>query len=505
MTSDDTVSSSQHSDWLNNPWLFLLGIALSVLFIWQVEYLPLLDLPQHAAQVTALKELAAGNPLFVNEFEINWFTPYLLGTGAFYVLSLLMPLTTAAKLYCTVAVAGIPLMTWALLKETGADTRWKWLAIPSGLSYAFYLGFLSYILAAPLAMGLLWLSIRYSRKPTVRSGLLIAVYALFLFFCHIVAMGFGCMVSLAWLLGKYYKDFKKLVLVCLPYVAPVPLIFIWTLIIYRTDTHAVESVLNFNAPDVKLYMFQQQLSGLDGSSDMLGWVITPLLLLLPWLAGCRWAKNPWRWAPFAAALFAFAVLPEGAFGSAFLYQRLGLFLIPMYLLAWNAPEGAGRGWVKWVVPVVISLLAVFNIARFDAYNDEAQGFVELMAEMEPGKRTAGLIEEQDSQFIGTPPFLHFGSWYQAEKAGISDFNFAFFYPVMVRYKQGVVANFDQIISWYPYDFDFDLHYGDDYDYFVIRSEQDLGLYFLRGHLEKYRKVKHVGMWSLWARTEVAEQ
>ena len=78
--------------------LFGYALVLMIAPLWFGQYLPMVDLPQHAAQIAALKQIWAGNPLFTDVFEINWFTPYLLGYMALYVLSLAMPITVATKI-----------------------------------------------------------------------------------------------------------------------------------------------------------------------------------------------------------------------------------------------------------------------------------------------------------------------------------------------------------------------------------------------------------------------
>src|SRR5688500_18356764 len=80
---------------LRNPRLFGFALALSVAPLWFGSHLPMVDLPQHAGQIAAFKELMAGNELFTGPFEINWFTPYLFGYLLLYGLSLVLPITVA--------------------------------------------------------------------------------------------------------------------------------------------------------------------------------------------------------------------------------------------------------------------------------------------------------------------------------------------------------------------------------------------------------------------------
>src|SRR5689334_1021209 len=71
---------------LGNRRLFWVVLVLSAAPLWFGQYLPAVDLAQHAAQVAALKQVLAGNEMFTSLFEINWFTPYLLGYLLLYAL-----------------------------------------------------------------------------------------------------------------------------------------------------------------------------------------------------------------------------------------------------------------------------------------------------------------------------------------------------------------------------------------------------------------------------------
>ena len=57
------------------PRLFLAAVAACVLPVWLAHYPPLVDLPQHAAQVRTLVDLARPDYPFRELFRVNWFTP----------------------------------------------------------------------------------------------------------------------------------------------------------------------------------------------------------------------------------------------------------------------------------------------------------------------------------------------------------------------------------------------------------------------------------------------
>ena len=223
---------------LDNSSLFAAVLLLSVVPLWFGQYLPLVDLPQHAAQVGLLREIWSGNDAIVALFRVNWFTPYLLGYVSLYALALVMPITAATQLLVSVAVVSVPLLTGRLLRAAGADERWKWLAIPCSFSFALYCGFLSFIVAAPFALLFLIRTIGFMKRPSVWSAMKIALFAIFLFFCHVIVLGIASLVALGYVLGTHYRNAKALVLHALPYMAPLPLIGVWLSVTFDNEAQA---------------------------------------------------------------------------------------------------------------------------------------------------------------------------------------------------------------------------------------------------------------------------
>ncbi|HNE26244.1 MAG TPA: hypothetical protein PLH12_03795, partial [Pseudomonadales bacterium] len=88
---------------MDNLWLSLkkhffllccLGCAMPVLV---AAYPPMVDLPQHAAQITALREFLSGNPLFVNLFNVSFFNPYWAAYIPIFFLSRWVGIVVASK------------------------------------------------------------------------------------------------------------------------------------------------------------------------------------------------------------------------------------------------------------------------------------------------------------------------------------------------------------------------------------------------------------------------
>jgi hypothetical protein len=59
--------------------VFRLCCVAFTLPFWFAPHPPLVDLPQHAAQIVMARDFGNQSLDYANVFRINWLTPYLLG------------------------------------------------------------------------------------------------------------------------------------------------------------------------------------------------------------------------------------------------------------------------------------------------------------------------------------------------------------------------------------------------------------------------------------------
>src|SRR5271165_5332872 len=152
VTSRDSERSSSGTLEASQVWyaradrrLLLVAIAgiLATIPVWVAIYPPMVDLPQHAAQIALLRNLRDPAFGFADLFWVTWFTPYLLGYLAIYALTPLLGIVSAAKLVISLALIGIPVSTALLMRETGADLYWALLTIPPIYGFSYTWGFVN--------------------------------------------------------------------------------------------------------------------------------------------------------------------------------------------------------------------------------------------------------------------------------------------------------------------------------------------------------------------------
>jgi hypothetical protein len=482
---------------LGNHRLFIVAVTLSIVPLWIGPYLPLVDLPQHAAQVTALRDLWSGNQDLAAIFQINWFTPYLLGYLLLYALSAVLPITVAATLVVASSVAAVPFLTGRLLRAVGADEGLKWLAIPCSFGFAFYWGFFNFLVAVPLALLFLIQTVRFVANPTKTRAATVACFSLLLFFCHVIVLGFASLVALAYVAGAHYRDRKTLALRALPYAAPIPIIAVWLVITYNAEAAVQGGPIIFGSFLYRLTLLLAQPAGREDLFSGLGTVLLVggAVFLLPWATGANFSRDPKRWLPFYVGLLVFLLSPHYVLGTAYFYQRLGVFLVPLWLMAWDAPRSRRR--LEWVAMSIVTYWILASSARFTAFARETESFDNVLAAMEPGRRIAGMVVDNGTPLFGLPVYLHFPAWYQATSGGVADFNFAEFHPQMVRYRAGAGPRISETGAWYPAAFEWDRNGGDRYDYFIVKSSFDASDAIFKDRRSSAELVTQSGWWWLY--------
>ena len=414
-----TTGPSEFS--FENLQLFCLAILLSLAGLWLTPYPPVVDLPQHAAQVATLQELWSGNELYNQTFELNWFAPYTLTYLLLYALALVLPVGIAGKLLISACVAAVPLLTRQLLRATDSQPAWAWLTVPGALSVAFYWGFMPFLLAIPVGLYLWLLTIRFAKTPTPARAAGIAVCCVMLFFCHVLALGFTALIALVYTAALHFKEPRKLLASWLPYTAGLPLIAYWYFGKLSNESYTSGAAVVYGSIKEKALTFLSQPAGFGATMLPHELLISVVLLLFPLVCGARFSTRPERWVPLVVALLVWALMPAKAVGAILVYHRLSVFLLPLYLLALDFPEQR-RPLASYLLMGVVAVTLLGNTLRFAQFNRETLGFTGILAMMEERRNIMYMPIDPWSAQFPTPIHFHTAMWYQVEKRGITDFN-----------------------------------------------------------------------------------
>jgi hypothetical protein len=468
--------------------LFLLFAAWGALSFWIAPHPPMVDLPQHAGQIALLRDFILRVSPWSDTFQINLATPYLLGYGLALPLSFIMPTVAAMKLLLSLAYLAFVFMGVKIRMRVGADERVDWLFIPSFFGFSFNWGLYTYLLAAPICLLFIFLADRYSEKPGMKGGSLIVGAGLVLLVSHGLAFVLGWATGFGLLLLRAIRARKMAIAAAMPFAILALGALTYFLVGRSMDAAVISSngVANDFGPNplvrlrnalVFTFIFWQELGARR--------VYIPVgtaMFLAPFLMGLR---IHWRrlgsWVPFACVLGIFFLGPSTASNTSLLYERFSLFLLPMF--AWlfyrkdqvphmtDSPRrqlAARAGQAMLIICCMLTLSAITIKCWY--FRQETKAFDAAVRQLDPNQRTLGMVFDQSSNAAhNSIVYLHYPLWYQAEQHGLTDFNFAWFTPQIVRYKPDRQPPIHIGFEWSPGQFEWKRHQGDHYRYFFVRG------------------------------------
>jgi len=199
----------------------------------------------------------------------------------------------------------------------------------------------------------------------------------------------------------------------------------------------------------------------------------------------------------AAAYFA---LPDGADFIWPLSQRFVLLatLTALPLLRMPSREA---GTAITAAIAFVGFLTVRNVCShfLDFEREEVGDFEQVLAQIPPRQKVCALIYEKGSAFVENPAFLHFGSYYQAEKGGLVMFSFAGYphWPVDYRPDQGPPSRPEGAPrwEWVPQSVPVETEIYPYYDYVLVRGSA------FQAPASMYTLKWSDGPWHVWRRVD----
>lgn len=484
---------------------FAAATVLGGVIFWLSSHLPMADLVQHAAQIALFRDLILGTSQWSSLVYVNLFTPYLLGYGATFLLSLLMPLTMAIATLLTLSYWVSIAFLVLLRKKLGGDERLDWLFIPGFFGFAFIWGFYSFLLAEPLALIVIYVALGYTRNPRFYTGLLLVLVDVLLFFSHGLAFLFANAVAGAFLLVEF-RSWSRLAIASVPLVLSALLCAVFVFGHVPRESAASGTFLDIH--------FGWRLSRLGyllffPAGNPNDWLFAPLRLLLvlgPFLLESRLnRKEPAAWAPFIVLLAVWLVVPNAAMNTIYLYQRFDVFVLPFYAFLFRKPgppetanaTGPRRISLLWL-PALCCLFLAIQMQRVIAFGKENADFDEVVAVAKPGYRALSLILDNTSPAaVNTIAYNSFALWYQALKKGLVDYNFSMTHTAVVRYRREHEPPDLTQAGWSADKFRWEQSMPGPYRYYFVRHTAPLPAgYSLSGPCAP-TLLKTVGAWSIY--------
>jgi hypothetical protein len=423
--------------------LFFAANLLMVSPVWSVDYLPWQDVPQHLAVSRILLSYHDSAYNFQHYFTKEWLhSPYVL----YYVLTtlwgLLLPLKVASAVTVSLGLMGVPYSLRSLLRALDLSEWHAYLVMPLVFATHVQAGFLTYIMAIPLAFWTLSVAVGCAADPTPLRLVALAILCAATYFGHfgpyclaLAGVGF---IGLSLLVSGGPNRFVRCLWLAVATIPSTLLALAWMSgeKTGRATLFAALGLADGRAPILPQYRplsaaLQEIPAWLidttQGPRDEQVLVATLLLWLVLFAVGYHHGKkSP---SHVAVALLAplcfvlFFVLPTGYGWLWVIAQRF--LILGVYLLIVTIPGGSLRV-DKAAAALAIALTATqaLNLTHaYRAFQGEVGEFASALQAIPKGQRVAGLMFDKTSQYVQLFPFIHFVGYYQVERGGVVMYSF----------------------------------------------------------------------------------
>jgi len=465
------------------------GALLLVLFF-SVPYLPMVDLPQHAAQISIWLHLHDPKWAEFQLFELNLRTPYLGAYALARALAGLVGVLPALKVVVWLSIVG----HWAafdwLVRSLG-HARWLGLlGLPLGMGYGFYFGFISFIGALPFGLGATCLALRHRAKPTLLSGLLLGAALCATLATH----GFALGLTLVLVGPLLLRGAGSLIWRGAPLFAPALLMLIW--LVPGSSARSI----GLTIWDPRFWELSQipgllvASSGADQASSVLGLIFLGIVLL----SLGRPSREPERLLPLALMLLGYCLFPLSFGGFTPLHPRFAAFLVPTLLLAFQPSAAVRSPYFESAIALTSAAWFCLFAVRLQRFARETQPITDFVARMPAGLSIRPLVFERESAaFPGLPAMLHLSAYYVPEKGGYQGYSFAMYPTSVVRYRPEIVPTMDRGAEWHPEWFS-SVYELSGYECFLVKSSIDRSAELFDAQLDRLSLVFHEQGWWAYA-------
>ncbi|MCG3205956.1 MAG: hypothetical protein KCHDKBKB_02682 [Elusimicrobia bacterium] len=476
---------------------FVVCAIVSLVPIWVNKYLPMTDLPQHAAQISIITNL--DNPIFgfYERFSINWFTPYVMAYAVGALFSNFFGVLIATKLILSINVLGLAGALVLLIRKLGGD---RWLSLfgfilPYGFS--FYWGFVAFSFSISIGIIYLLAGKSYFQFPTLRKGVLFSLVGFTLFFSH--AITYGVMSVGVFLMVFIFQPKRKFFIRLFPLIVQVPLVIYW-MNENKAGGVSLDEQIVWSAGFIRRVTEIPSLlfSNTDDSMSVKFF----LVMLSGIFLGVDYRKlNKVGLIVFVSSAILYFAMPYYVFRISWVYQRLAIFLFIGFLLSWvPIKPGIRRNFSHLVIFLGVVFWGMISAGRCGNFNREAVCFDRVIEHVPYNKKVLPLIVDKGSAYGTHLAYVHFAAWYQAGKGGDIGYSFASLYNMVARYQAGMSAmSYER--SWIvgdPYAFNWALD-GVHFDYFLVKSSNKVASKIFKEGMNFVKIIFKCEDWELYAR------
>lgn len=467
-----------------------------------LSYLPMTDMPQHAAIAAILEHL--GDPAW--GFD-EWYeraydrTLYLLAYGFTIALGQVLPAELAVRALAFVSSISYPLGAWALLRATGRPGTLALLTLPMVYDRTFFWGFANFNLAIGLALlAIAQLERDADASPRRRAGLFALCCVLVVTHVYAIAIVVGYLA-----IRFVVADRRQL----LSWLAPLSPLAIGAAVWLAMGIGGPErGPVVFTSLRERLLEFENSvLGGYPNASDELLFVSMLAITAVFAARSVPFTTARWRAAERWERIFSVYVvihlllyfvlplhMPSGHFIN-FRHALLAVAFLP--LLARPLTGHRSRQLAPWLLGGLVALSFAVNLPQLIAFDREARAFDRVIAQLPDAPRVFFLDWDTQGRVVETHPYHHFHAYIQARRGGLISFGFSELFwniPVRQRSDSGIPIAPPEV-EWDPARYDYEA-FGYFYDYVLMRGRGRV-----TGSAFPYERVYRRPPWRLFRRRE----
>jgi hypothetical protein len=412
---------------------------------WIVRHPPLQDMPFHIATIRVIHDWNDPALHFTDFYQLNLRTSYI---GYYLVGSFLAFFLGAYKANVVLVSAylgGTPLALRELLRALKKDERLCLFALPLVVNVMFMYGLLPFVIGFPVMFLAMAWTVRHVEHPTRKTGITLAVLGVVLFFAHVLPF---FLFGVAYILFFPWLRPSRWIRVAAPGV-PSALLAGWWFLgspagAAAEHGHASGGIFKSLPLDTSFSQILQWSTNVFTDQSDEKWLLLCVIAAIVGIGLSQGEKD--SSSPLSRRYFFVVIVCIAGFVS--LADHLGdvwllaqRFPVPGLLCAiplLRIPRNPVRGAVATAAVLAVCAGSILNTCRhFIKFELEEVGdFDGAIAAMEPGKKVCGLIYDKYSHVVPNAVFLHFVSYYQAEKGGLVMFSYAGFPHWPFQYKPG---------------------------------------------------------------------
>jgi hypothetical protein len=453
--------------------------------LWAPRFLPLLDLPDHLDAIAIWHRYRDPSWGYSRFYDLNLIPlPYWGYFLPVHLLSYLMPIEIANKVYLSAYALGLPVAAAMLARQMG---RSHWLALftfPLIFNMNFSYGFITFCAGVVVLAFALVVLDRFLEQPTRRRAWALGLLSLALYTTHVLPWMFFGVASMVLVFCHGLRP--RRIAAAFALELPSLLLAVYGFRASANGTTAVHTgPLEYESKGEDLLYALQQIPVrivAGWQSNGAYWII--ILLALSWLAIVLTARTdaadtearrngfPYRLELIVLlAGIAYLFLPMHLFKPVDLWMIGGRFLTLICLLGALLPHGAIAGRRRLLLIPVLLISAYYPLTlakKWREFDKRAASFRRLMRRVDRGSSTLVMVmgDGTDPSVDGSAvPYLQFHAYAQYLAGGYDPWALDTGFPYTKKPGTGLPAP-----RWkHPETFTFDQH-GVHYDYILTKGE-----------------------------------